>query len=87
MDPGGKGSNQAGDNSIILDMAANTLMDAAFVDGLEAQLARSEVVKSQTTRDSAHVKHQDRVELTLKENDLLAVFCLLDSADDVGQVA
>ncbi len=36
--------NQAGDNGIILDMAANTLMDAAFVDEVEPQLARSDMV-------------------------------------------
>jgi ribokinase len=38
--------NQAGENGIILDMAANKLMDAAFVDGLESQIARSKVVMS-----------------------------------------
>jgi ribokinase len=38
--------NQAGDNGIILDMAANTLLDAAFVDGVEPQLARSDIVLS-----------------------------------------
>jgi ribokinase len=36
--------NQAGENGIILDMSANKLMDAAFVDRAEAQIARSEVV-------------------------------------------
>jgi ribokinase len=38
--------NQAGQNGIILDMGANKLMDAAFVDGVEAQIARSDVVMS-----------------------------------------
>ncbi len=38
--------NHAGDNGIILDMAANTLMDAAFVDEVEPQLARSDIVLS-----------------------------------------
>ncbi len=38
--------NQAGENGIILDMAANTLMDAAFVDTVESQIARSKVVMS-----------------------------------------
>jgi ribokinase len=36
--------NQAGNNFIILDMAANELMDPAFVDRAEAQIARSSVV-------------------------------------------
>jgi ribokinase len=36
--------NHAGANGIILDMAANTLLDAAFVDGVESQIARSNVV-------------------------------------------
>ena len=36
--------NQAGENGIILDMGANELMDADFVDGVEAQIARSDVV-------------------------------------------
>lgn len=36
--------DEAGHNGIILDMSANRLMDAAFVDGLEAQIARSDVV-------------------------------------------
>lgn len=36
--------NEAGHNGILLDMGANRLMDAAFVDGLEAQIARSDVV-------------------------------------------
>jgi ribokinase len=36
--------NHAGANGIILDMAANTLLDAAFVDGVESQIARSDVV-------------------------------------------
>ena len=38
--------NAEGENGIILDMGANELMDAAFVDGLEAQIANSEVVIS-----------------------------------------
>ncbi len=38
--------NQAGQNGIILDMAANKLMDAAFVDKAEQQIARSDVVMS-----------------------------------------
>jgi ribokinase len=38
--------NEAGENGIILDMAANRLMDAAFVDELETQIARSAVVMS-----------------------------------------
>ena len=33
-----------GHNGIILDMAANELMDAQFVDGLEAQIKASEIV-------------------------------------------
>jgi ribokinase len=36
--------NPEGHNGIILDMSANMLMDAAFVDSLEAQIARSDVV-------------------------------------------
>lgn len=36
--------NQAGQNGIILDMGANKLMDTAFVDGMEAQIAQSDVV-------------------------------------------
>lgn len=36
--------NQTGENGIILDMSANKLLDAAFVDGAEAQIARSDVV-------------------------------------------
>ena len=36
--------NQAGENGIILDMSANKLMDAAFVDRAEAQIARSQIV-------------------------------------------
>jgi len=36
--------NQAGENGIIIDMGANGLMDARFVDGAEAQIARSNVV-------------------------------------------
>jgi ribokinase len=36
--------NEAGHNGIILDMSANRLMDAAFVDGLEAQIAAGDVV-------------------------------------------
>jgi ribokinase len=38
--------NPAGENGIILDMGANKLMDAAFVDGVEAQIAKSAVVMS-----------------------------------------
>lgn len=38
--------NQHGENFIILDMGANNLMDAAFVDQAEAQIARSAVVMS-----------------------------------------
>lgn len=36
--------NHAGANGIILDMAANTLMDAAFVDEVEPHIRRSSVV-------------------------------------------
>ncbi len=36
--------NRAGQNGIILDMSANKLMDAAFVDKVEAQIARSDIV-------------------------------------------
>jgi ribokinase len=36
--------NEAGENGIILDMAANKLMDPAFVDGVEEQIRRSSVV-------------------------------------------
>lgn len=36
--------NAEGDNFIILDMGANTLMDAAYVDGAEARIADSDVV-------------------------------------------
>jgi ribokinase len=38
--------NAAGENGIILDMGANKLMDAAFVDAVEEQIARSDVVMS-----------------------------------------
>ncbi len=38
--------NQAGQNGIILDMSANKLMDAAFVDRVEQQIARSDIVMS-----------------------------------------
>ena len=38
--------NEAGENGIILDMGANKLMDAAFVDRVEEQIARSDVVMS-----------------------------------------
>jgi ribokinase len=38
--------DMAGHNGIILDMGANKLMDAAFVDGLEDRIARSDVVMS-----------------------------------------
>ncbi|MEZ4863625.1 MAG: ribokinase [Caldilineaceae bacterium] len=36
--------NEAGENGIILDMGANKSMDAAFVDQIEEQIARSDVV-------------------------------------------
>lgn len=36
--------NHAGANGIILDMAANTLLDATFVDRVEPQIARSNAV-------------------------------------------
>ncbi len=38
--------NEAGENGIILDMGANELMDAKFVDQVEGQIARSDVVMS-----------------------------------------
>lgn len=38
--------NQAGENGIVIDMGANEGMDEAFVDQLEDQIARSEVVMS-----------------------------------------
>ncbi len=38
--------NQAGENGIIIDMSANELMDVAFVDSVEGQIARSDVVMS-----------------------------------------
>lgn len=38
--------NQAGENGIVLDMSANKLMDAAFVDRAERQIARSDAVLS-----------------------------------------
>ncbi|MFN8457705.1 MAG: ribokinase [Anaerolineae bacterium] len=38
--------NEGGENGIILDMSANKLMDAAFVDAAETQIARSDVVMS-----------------------------------------
>ena len=38
--------NQAGENGIILDTSANKLMDGAFVDQVEAQIARSDLVMS-----------------------------------------
>lgn len=38
--------NKAGENGIILDMGANELMDAAFVEQVEPQIARSDVVMS-----------------------------------------
>src|SRR5690606_5940954 len=38
--------NHRGENGIILDMGANKLMDAAFVDRVEPQIARSDVVMS-----------------------------------------
>lgn len=36
--------NSKGENFIILDMGANNLMDAPFVEGAEAQIARSQIV-------------------------------------------
>ncbi len=38
--------NQAGENGIILDMSANELMDAAFAETIEDQIAGSDVVMS-----------------------------------------
>lgn len=38
--------NERGENGIILDMGANKLMDAAFVNRVEEQIARSDVVMS-----------------------------------------
>ena len=38
--------NAEGENGIILDMGANELMDSAYVDQVEAQIARSDVVMS-----------------------------------------
>lgn len=38
--------NAAGENGIILDMGANKLMDAAFVDRLDDQIGRSSIVMS-----------------------------------------
>ena len=38
--------NQAGENGIILDMSANKLMDAAFVDKAEQHIAASDIVLS-----------------------------------------
>jgi ribokinase len=38
--------NHAGENGIILDMSANKLMDAAFSDRVEKQIARSDIVMS-----------------------------------------
>lgn len=38
--------DQGGQNGIILDMSANKLMDARFVDAVEGQIARSKVVMS-----------------------------------------
>ncbi len=38
--------NAEGENGIILDMGANELMDSAFVDQVEEQIARSDVVMS-----------------------------------------
>jgi ribokinase len=38
--------NPKGENGIILDMGANNLMDAAWVDGIEGRIARSTVVMS-----------------------------------------
>lgn len=36
--------NEAGENGIILDMSANKLMDAAFAEDIEDQIARSDIV-------------------------------------------
>ncbi len=36
--------NHAGENGIIIDIGTNRLMDTKFVDGVEAQIARSQVV-------------------------------------------
>ncbi|HEY60066.1 MAG TPA: ribokinase [Anaerolineae bacterium] len=38
--------NEKGENSIILDMGANKLMDAEFVDKIEPQIAKSDLVMS-----------------------------------------
>ena len=38
--------NAEGENGIVLDMGANELMDSAYVDQVEAQIARSDVVMS-----------------------------------------
>jgi ribokinase len=38
--------NERGENGIILDMSANKLMDPAFVDRIEEQIARSDIVMS-----------------------------------------
>jgi ribokinase len=38
--------NESGENGIILDMAANKLIDPAFVDAIEPQIAASRVVMS-----------------------------------------
>ena len=38
--------NAAGENGILVDLGANRLMDVAFVDQVEAQIARSDVVMS-----------------------------------------
>ncbi|MEM7031730.1 MAG: ribokinase [Chloroflexota bacterium] len=38
--------NEAGENGIVIDMGANEMMDAAFVDQLENQIARSDAVMS-----------------------------------------
>ena len=40
--------NHEGENGIILDMGANNLMDAEWVDGVEPQIARSAVVMAVT---------------------------------------
>jgi ribokinase len=36
--------NECGENGIILDMGANKLMDAAHIDGVKEQIARSAIV-------------------------------------------
>lgn len=38
--------NEAGENGIVLDMGANEMMDAAFADKVEDQIAKSDIVMS-----------------------------------------